>query len=187
MGWLSDRGFSGAITSDEVIDIFAVAGLQKPDIGILADEFLAEVRGLPQKNLAVELLRKFLSGEIQARRQEDVVQSWSFADLLEQSNRRYQNCAIVTTQVIEALFGPAKEMRKASQRGEKLRLNDGPVAFCDALGVHDSAVQVLGDDTLRTIARELLESVRKNVTLDWTQRENVRAHLRTIVKRILRK
>lgn len=178
---------SEAVASDEVVDIFAAAGLKKPDISILSDEFLSEVRGLPQKNVAVELLRKLLSGEIQARRLKNVVQARSFAELLEQAIRRYQNRAIETAQVIEELIGLAKEMRKASQRGEKLGLNDDEVAFYDALGANDSAVQVLGDDTLRTIARELVESVRRNVTIDWTQRENVRAHLRTIVKRILRK
>jgi type I restriction enzyme, R subunit len=178
---------SGAIASDEVIDIFTAAGLKKPDISILSDEFLAEVRGLPQKNVAVELLRKLLAGEIQARRQKNVVQARSFADLLEQSIRRYQNRAIETAQVIEELIGLAKDMQKANERGEKLGLNDDEVAFYDALGANDSAVQVLGDDTLMTIARELVDSVKRNVTIDWTQRENVRAHLRTIVKRILRK
>jgi len=178
---------SGAIASDEVIDIFAAAGLKKPDISILSDEFLAEVRGLPQKNVAIELLRKLLAGEIQTRRQKNVVQARSFADLLEQSIRRYQNRAIETAQVIEELIGLAKDIQKASERGEKLGLNDDEVAFYDALGANDSAVQVLGDETLRTIARELVESVKRNVTIDWTQRENVRAYLRTIVKRILRK
>ena len=178
---------SEAVASDEVVDIFAAAGLKKPDISILSDEFLTEIRGMPQKNLAVELLRKLLSGEIRSRRLKNVVQARSFAELLEQSIRRYQNRAIETAQVIEELIGLAKEMRKANQRGEKLGLNEDEVAFYDALGVNDSAVQVLGDETLRTIARELVDSVRSNVTIDWTQRENVRAHLRTIVKRILRK
>jgi len=178
---------SEAVAPGEVIDIFAAAGLKKPDISILSDDFLAEVRGMPQKNVAVELLRKLLAGEIQARRQKNVVQARSFAELLEQSIRRYQNRAIETAQVIEELIGLAKEMRKAGHRGEKLGLNDNEIAFYDALGANDSAVQVLGDETLRMIARELVESVRRNVTIDWTQRENVRAHLRTIVKRILRK
>ena len=178
---------SEAVASDEVVDIFAAAGLKKPDISILSDEFLTEIRGMPQKNLAVELLRKLLSGEIRSRRLKNVVQARSFAELLEQSIRRYQNRAIETAQVIEELIGLAKEMRKANQRGEKLGLNEDEVAFYDELGVNDSAVQVLGDETLRTIARELVDSVRSNVTIDWTQRENVRAHLRTIVKRILRK
>lgn len=178
---------SEAVASDEVVDIFAAAGLKKPDISILSDEFLTEVRGLPQKNVAVELLRKLLAGEIRARRMKNVVQARSFSDLLDLAIRRYQNRAIETAQVIEELIGLAKEIQKAGQRGEQLGLNDDEVAFYDALGANDSAVQVLGDETLRTIARELVESVKRNVTIDWTQRENVRAHLRTIVKRILRK
>jgi len=178
---------SKAVSSDEVVDIFAAAGLKKPDISILSDEFLAEVRDLPQRNLAVELLRKLLSGEIRSRSKKNVVLARSFSDLLEQSIRRYQNRAIETAQVIEELIKLAKDMRRASKRGEDLGLNEEEIAFYDALGVNDSAVQVLGDETLRTIARELVTAVKGNVTIDWTQRENVRAHLRTIVKRILRK
>jgi type I restriction enzyme R subunit len=178
---------SKAIVSDEVVDIFAAAGLQKPDISILSDEFLAEVRGMPQRNLAVELLQKLLKGEIRTRRRHNVVQARSFAELLEQAIRKYQNRAIETAQVIEELIGLAKEMREAGRRGEALGLSDDEVAFYDALETSDSAVQVLGDETLKTIARELVATVRKNVTIDWTIRENVRAQLRVLVKRILRK
>jgi type I restriction enzyme R subunit len=177
---------SKAVASDEVVDIFAAAGLRKPDISILSDEFLAEVKDLPQRNVAIELLRKLLAGEIQTRSKRNVVLARSFADLLEQSIRRYQNRAIETAQVIEELIRLAKDMRQATKRGEDLGLNEEEIAFYDALGVNDSAVQVLGDETLRTIARELVKAVKGNVTIDWTQRENVRAHLRTIVKRILR-
>ena len=178
---------SKAVASDEVVDIFAAAGLKKPDISILSDEFLAEMKGMPQRNLAVELLRKLLSGEIQTRRRKNVVQSRSFAEMLEESIRRYQNRAIEAAQVIEELIALAKQMRKADQRGEDLRLNEDELAFYDALETNDSAVKVLGDETLRTIARELVASVRANITIDWTMRENVRAQLRVIVKRILRK
>jgi type I restriction enzyme R subunit len=178
---------SKAVASDEVVDIFAAAGLKKPDISILSDEFLAEVKDLPQRNVAVELLRKLLAGEIRSRSKTNVVLAKSFADLLEQSIRRYQNRAIETAQVIEELIKLAKDMRKATKRGEDLGLSEEEIAFYDALGVNDSAVQVLGDETLRMIARELVTAVKGNVTIDWTQRENVRAHLRTIVKRILRK
>ena len=178
---------SKAMVSDEVVDIFAAAGLQKPDISILSDEFLAEVRGMPQRNLAVELLRKLLAGEIRARLRKNVVQARSFADLLDQAVRRYQNRAIETAQVIEELIALAKDMRAAAARGEVLGLTDDELAFFDALETNDSAVAVLGDETLRTIARELVATVRANVTIDWTLRENVRAHLRVIVKRILRK
>jgi len=170
-----------------VIDIFAAAGLKKPDLSILSDEFLAEVRGMPQRNLAVELLRKLLHGEIKTRSRRNVVQARSFAELLEQSVRKYQNRAIETAQVIEELIALAKNMRVANARGEKLGLSDDELAFYDALETNDSAVKVLGDDTLRTIARELVETVKKNVTIDWTLRENVQAQLRVLVKRILRK
>ena len=178
---------SKAVVSDEIVDIFAAAGLKKPDLSILSDEFLAEVRGMPQKNLAVELLRKLLSGEIKVRSRKNVVQAKSFAELLEQAVRKYQNRAIEAAQVIEEMIGLAKDMRRAHERGERLGLTEDEMAFYDALETNDSAVKVLGDETLRTIAREVADAVRKNVTIDWTVRENVRAQLRVIVKRILRK
>ena len=178
---------SRAVTSDGVIDIFAAAGLKKPDISILSDEFLAEVRGMPQRNLAVELLQKLLRGEIKNRAKRNVVQGRSFADLLEASLRRYQNRAIETAKVIEELIQLAKDMRAANARGEALHLSEDELAFYDALEVNDSAVKVLGEPTLASIARELVATVKKNVTIDWTLRENVRAQLRVIVKRILRK
>ena len=178
---------SRAVASDEVIDIFAAAGLRKPDISILSDEFLAEVRAMPQRNLAVELLRKLLAGEIKSRSRRNVVQARSFAELLEQSLRRYQNRAIETAQVIEELIALAAEMRAANARGVELGLTEDELAFYDALETNDSAVKVLGEPELLTIARELTASVRANVTIDWTIRDNVRAQLRVLVKRILRK
>ena len=178
---------SKAVTSGEVIDIFTAAGLKKPDISILSDEFLAEVRDMPQKNLAVELLRKLLAGEVRLRSRRNVVQARSFSEMLEQSLRRYQNRAIETAQVIEELLGLAKQMREAQARGEALGLTHDEVAFYDALEANDSAVKVLGEPTLKTIARELVKTVKSSVTIDWTVRENVRAQLRVIVKRILRK
>ena len=178
---------SKAVASDEVIDIFAAAGLKNPDISILSDQFLAEVRGMQHKNLAVELLRKLLNDEVKSRSRHNLVQSRSFAELLEKSIRRYQNRGIEAAQIIEELIELAKEMREAGRRGEKLNLTSDELAFYDALEVNDSAVQVLGDDTLKTIARELVETVRRNVTIDWTVKESVRAKLRVIVKRILRK
>ena len=177
---------SKAVTSGEVIDIFTAAGLKKPDISILSDEFLAEVRDMPQKNLAVELLRKLLAGEVRLRSRRNIVQARSFSEMLEQSLRRYQNRAIQTAQVIEELLGLAKQMREAQARGEALGLTDDEVAFYDALEANDSAVKVLGEPTLKTIARELVKTVKSSVTIDWTVRENVRAQLRVIVKRILR-
>ncbi len=178
---------SQAMVSDEVIDVFAAAGLKKPDISILSDDFLAEVRDMPQRNLAVELLQKLLKGEIGTRLRKNVVQARSFADLLEQSLRRYQNRAIETAKVIEELIQLAKDMRAAERRGEELGLTDDEVAFYDALETNDSAVKIMGDEALRKIARELVATVRSNVTIDWTVRENARAHLRVLVKRILRK
>jgi type I restriction enzyme R subunit len=178
---------SRAVAPEGVIDIFAAAGLTKPDISILSEEFLAEVRGMPQRNLAVELLQKLLKGELATRRRKNVVQARSFAEMLGQTIRRYQNRAIEAAQVIEELIWLAKEMREANARGEALRLSEDELAFYDALETNDSAVKVLGDDTLRTIAQELVKTVRANVTIDWTLRENVRAQLRVLVKRILRK
>ncbi len=178
---------SRAVASEGVIDIFAAAGLKKPDISILSEEFLAEVNGMPQRNLAVELLRKLLSGEIRSKRRKNVVQARSFAEMLEQTIRRYQNRAIEAAQVIEELIGLARQMREANARGELLGLTEEEVAFYDALETNDSAVKVLGDDVLKTIARELVKTVRANVAIDWTVRENVRAQLRVLVKRILRK
>ncbi|MDP2955404.1 MAG: type I restriction endonuclease subunit R [Longimicrobiales bacterium] len=178
---------SRAVAPEGVIDIFAAAGLAKPDISILSEEFLAEVRGMPQRNLAVELLQKLLRGELAARRRKNVVQARSFAEMLEQTIRRYQNRAIEAAQVIEELIALAKEMREANARGELLRLSEDELAFYDALETNDSAVKVLGDEILRTIAQELVRTVRANVTIDWTLRENVRAQLRVLVKRVLRK
>ena len=178
---------SRAVASEGVIDIFAAAGLEKPDISILSDEFLAEVRGMKRRNLAVELLQKLLKGELAARRRKNVVQARSFADMLEETLRRYQSRAIEAAQVIEELIQLAREMREANARGDELGLSEDELAFYDALETNDSAVQVLGDDTLRDIARELVDTVRRNVTIDWTLRENVRANLRRLVKRILRK
>jgi type I restriction enzyme R subunit len=151
-----------AMVPEGMIDIFAAAGLDKPDISILSEAFLAEVQNMPQRNLAVEVLRKLLSGEIQARRRKNVVQARSFAEMLERALRRYQNRAIEAAQVIEELIAMAREMRAADARGEELGLTDDEVAFYDALGANDSAVQVLGDETLRAIARELVATVRKN-------------------------
>ena len=178
---------SRAVASDGVVDIFAAAGLKKPDVSVLSEEFLGEVRGMRQRNLALELLEKLLRGELATRRRKNVVQARSFAEMLEQTIRRYQNRAVEAAQVIEELIGLARELRVANARGEALGLSEDELAFYDALGVNESAVQVLGDVTLRDIARELVETVRSNVTIDWTLRENVRANLRRVVKRVLRK
>ena len=178
---------SRAVASEGVVDIFAAAGLEKPDLSILSEEFLVEVRGMKQRNLAVELLQKLLKGELTVRKRKNVVQARSFAELLAQTVRRYANRAIEAAQVIEELIQLARDMREANARGEALGLSEDELAFYDALETNDSAVQVLGDETLRAIARELVETVRNNVKIDWTLRENVRANLRRLVKRILRK
>ena len=178
---------SKAVVSEGVVDIFTAAGLEKPDVSILSDEFLAEVRDLPHKNVAVELLEKLLGDEIRTRSQKNVVQGRSFTDMLERSIRAYRNRAIEAAQVIEELIEIAKEMRQAQERGDDLGLSDEELAFYDALETNDSAVKVLGDETLKTIAVELVETVRKNVSIDWTIKESSRANIRRMVKRILRK
>ena len=178
---------SRAVASGGVVDIFPEAGLRKPDISVLSDEFLDEVKGMTRRNLAVDLLQKLIKGEISTRRRQNMIQARSFAGLLEETIRRYQNRAIEAAQVIEELVALAREMREAASRGEELGLNEDELAFYDALETNDSAVQVLGDETLRDIARELVDTVRSNVTIDWTLRENVCAQLRVLVRRILRK
>ena len=178
---------SQAITSNEIIDIFGTAGLKTPDISILSDEFLAEVRELPQRNLALEFLRKLLGDEIKSRSKTNIVQSRSFASKLEEAIRKYQNRSLEAAIIINELIEMAKELRAANERGETLGLTDDELAFYDALEVNDSAVKVLGDETLRTIARELVTTVKSSTTIDWTIKEGVRARLRTVVKRILRK
>jgi len=178
---------SNAITTDQVIDIFSAAGLKKPDISILSEEFLAEVRGMPQRNLAVELLRKLLNDEIRTRSKRRLVQSRSFAEMLDNTIHRYQHRAIETVEVIEELIKLARELREADQRGEELGLTEAERAFYDALEVNDSAVKILGDEILRRIAVELVLTIKQNVTIDWTVKESARANMRVMVKRILRK
>jgi type I restriction enzyme R subunit len=178
---------SQAIVSDQVIDIFTAAGLKRPDFSILSDEFLAEVRGMEQRNLAFELLARLLNEEIKQRGKRNLVQSRSFAEMLEQSIRAYQNRAMQTAQVIEELIAIARDLRERDLHNQQLGLMPEEVAFYDALSENQSAREVLGDDNLRFIAREVTETVRKNVSLDWTVKENVRAKLRVMVKRVLRK
>ena len=178
---------SKAIVSDRVVDIFAAAGLKKPDISILSESFLAEVKDMPQKNLAFEMLKKLLNDEIKIRMKKNLVQGKSFRDMLEKTIKKYTNRAIEAAEVIEELIELAKKVKESDKRGEKLNLTEDEVAFYDALETNDSAVKVLGDETLKTIARELTDMIRKNVTIDWTLRENVQAKLRVMVKRILKK
>jgi len=176
-----------AVVSDAVVDIFDAVGLDKPNIGLLDDEFLAQVRNLPERNLAVELLERLLEGEIKSKFATNIVQQRRFSELLGQVIARYQNRSIETAQVMEELVEMAKKFRAAAQRGEQLGLNEDEVRFYDALATNESAVRELSDETLKKIAHELTENLRKNITVDWSQRESVRASLRLMVKRILRK
>lgn len=178
---------NSAVVSEEVVDIFDAVGLDKPNIGILDDAFLAEVRNLPERNLAVELLERLLGGEIKTKFAGNVVQGRKFSDMLTNVIKRYQNRAIETAQVIEELIEMAKKFREAASRGDALGLSEDEVRFYDALADNESAVRELTDETLKKIAHELTENLRQNLTVDWSQRESVRAKLRLMVKRILRK
>ncbi|MGH6628087.1 MAG: type I restriction endonuclease subunit R [Burkholderiaceae bacterium] len=179
---------SKAITTDgQVIDVFTAAGLPRPDISILSDQFLAEVRGLKHKNVAAELLEKLLKDELKLRAKRNLVQSQLFSDKLKKTLNAYHNRAIATQEVIDELIKLAKEMDAATKRGEGLGLTDDEIAFYDALAANESAVQAMGDDKLKIIATELITQVRKSVTIDWTLRESARAKIRVMVKRILNK
>jgi type I restriction enzyme R subunit len=179
---------SKAITApDQVIDVFTAAGLKKPDISILSDQFLAEIRGLKHKNVAAELLEKLLKGEIKTRSKRNLVQSRAFSEMLKKALNAYHNRAIATQEVIEELIRLAKEMREAVQRGADMGLNDDEIAFYDALAMNESAVHAMGIAELKVIAAELVTAVRKSVTIDWTVRESARAKIRVMVRRILKK
>jgi type I restriction enzyme R subunit len=179
---------SKAITTEgQVIDVFTTAGLPKPDISILSDQFLAEVRGLKHKNVAAELLEKLLKDELKVRSKKNLVQSQVFSDKLKKTLNAYHNRAISTMQVIEELIKLAKDLDAATKRGENTGLTDDEIAFYDALASNDSAVQAMGDDKLKLIAAELITQVKKSVTIDWTLRESARAKIKVMVKRILNK
>jgi len=179
---------SKAITTEgQVIDVFTAAGLPKPDISILSDQFLAEVRGLKHKNVAAELLEKLLKDELKVRSKRNLVQSQIFSEKLKKTLNAYHNRAISTMQVIEELIKLAKDLDAATKRGEDLGLTEDEVAFYDALAANESAVQAMGDDKLKLIAAELITQVKKSVTIDWTLRESARAKIKVMVKRILNK
>ncbi|MCL5028886.1 MAG: DUF3387 domain-containing protein, partial [Bacteroidetes bacterium] len=179
-----------AISSDKVIDIFEAAGLEKPEISkleILSDEFLLEVQGMKHKNLAIELLKKLLNDEIKIRAKSNIVVSRKLLEMLESSIKKYQNNLLTTTEIIQELINIAKQIKESDKEAEKLGLTKEEVAFYDALETNDSAVKVLGDDTLKVIAKEIADKVRKNATIDWTIRESARAKLMVLVKRTLSK
>jgi len=170
-----------------VIDVFSAAGMERPDISVLSDEFLEDVRRLPYKNVAVELLQKLLHDEIKQRSPRNVVQARQFSDLLQKTLNAYHNRAIATHEIIDEMIKVAKSLRDAAARGEKLGLNDDELAFYDALAQNESAIEALGDDKLKVIATELIVAVRKNVTIDWAVRESAQAKIRVMIRRILRK
>ena len=179
---------SKAITTEgQVIDVFTAAGLAKPDLSILSDQFLAEVRGLKHKNVAAELLEKLLKDELKVRSKRNLVQSQVFSEKLKKTLNAYHNRAISTMQVIEELIKLAKDLDAASKRGADLGLTDDEIAFYDALAANNSALEAMGDVKLRLIAAELITQVKKSVTIDWTLRESARAKIKVMVKRILNK
>ena len=181
---------SDALISTEVVDIFQAAGLQNPEISglnILSDEFMAELKDMPRKNLALELLRRLLNDEIKKRSARNIIQSKKFSEMLAEAIKRYQNNTITAAQIIEEMIRLAKELKEADKRGDDLQLDFRELAFYDALEVSDSAVKVLGDEILKTIARELVVSVKNSVTIDWDKKESVQAKMRVMIKRILKK
>ncbi|MEA5097194.1 MAG: type I restriction endonuclease subunit R, partial [Burkholderiaceae bacterium] len=178
---------NSAVVSEQVVDIFDAVGLEKPNIGILDDDFLSEVKALPERNLAIELLERLLEGEIKSRFSSNLIQQKKFSELLTNVINRYQNRSIETAQVMEELIAMAKKFKEAAERGEQLGLNADELAFYDALANDETSVRELGDETLKKIAHELAENLRQNTSVDWSVRDSVRAKLRIMVRRILRK
>jgi len=176
-----------AIISSEVIDVFDAAGIRKPDISILSEEFLSEIQGMERRNLALELLKRLLNDEIKTRGQMNMVQGRKFSEMLAEAVKRYQNGLIDSAKIIEELIQLAKDIRAADQRGENLNLRQDELAFYDALADNPNAENLLGDQILKQIAHELTESVRNNTSIDWQYKQSVQAKLRVLVKRILRK
>ena len=176
-----------AVVAEGVEDIFKLAGLERPDIGILSDAFLEEVRNLPQRNFAVELLQKLLNDEVKSRARTNVVLERKFSERLQAALNRYRGRAIESAQVIEELITMAKEFRAAAQRGDALGLNESELAFYDALADNESAVREMGDEILKIIAHELTDKLRNSTTVDWQKRDSVRARLRNLVRITLRR
>jgi hypothetical protein len=178
---------SRAVVSTEIVDIMQAAGIESPDISILSDDFLAEIRETEKKNLALEALRRLINGEVRSQGTHNVVQSRAFTERLEAAIARYHMNAITTVQVLEELIQLAKDIRAARERGEETGLNDEEIAFYDALAENQSARDIMGEPTLRVMAYELLTSLKGNLSVDWMHREAARARMRVLVKRILRK
>ena len=175
------------MVSTEIVDIMKAAGLESPDISILSDEFLAEVRDTDKKNLAIEALKKLINGDVRSQAKRNVTQSKAFTERLEAAVLRYHANALTTAQVLEELIQLAKDIRAARARGEEMGLRDDEIAFYDALAENDSARQVMGEPALRVIAHELVTVIKANVTVDWMHRAAARARIRVHVKRLLRK
>src|SRR3989338_3293746 len=178
---------SKAVISDRIVDIFEAVGIKKPDISILSEGFLTEVKELPQKNLAFEALKKLLNDEIRLITKRNIVQGKSFMEMLDKTIKKYMNRTVEAAQVVEELIDLARKVRDERNRGKDLKMTEEEIAFYDALEVNDSAVKVLGNETLRKIALELTDMIRNSVTIDWTLRESVQATIRSKVKKILRK
>ena len=178
---------SRAVVSTEIVDIMKAAGLETPDISILSDDFLAEVRETKKKNLAIEALKKLINGDVRSQSKRNVTQSKAFSERLEAAIARYHTNAITTAQVLEELIQLAKDIRAARARGEETGLSDEEIAFYDALAENESARQVMAEPTLRLIAHELVTVIKANVTVDWMHRDSARANIRRHVKRLLRK
>jgi type I restriction enzyme R subunit len=178
---------SRAVVSTEIVDIMKAAGLESPDISILSDQFLAEIRDTDKKNLAIEALKKLINGDVRSQSKRNVTQAKAFSERLEAAISRYHNNALTTAQVIEELIQLAKDIRAARARGEETGLSDEEIAFYDALAENESAREVMGEPALLVIAHELVASIKSNVSVDWTHREAARARMRVLVKRLLRK
>jgi type I restriction enzyme R subunit len=176
-----------AVESTEVVDIFDAAGIKKPDISLLSEEFLQEVKNMRHKNLGIELLNKIINDEIRLRLNFNIAEGKRLVDLLEASIRKYQNNLLTTAEIIEELLAIARQVREVDGLAEKLKLSKEEFAFYTALEINDSAVSVLGDETLKKIAREIADKVRKNVSIDWNLKETARARLMVIVRRTLNK
>lgn len=176
-----------AIVSEGVIDIFDAAGIKKPDISILSDEFLEEIRGMKRKNLALELLKKILNDEIKDRSKKNLIQSKKFSEMLEKAINKYQNNLLTSSEVLDEIISMAKDFRADDDRAKQLGLSDYEIAFYDALANNDSARSIMGNEVLCDLARVLVQKVKENVSIDWTIKESVRSHLRAIIKRTLNK
>ncbi len=175
-----------AVVSEGIVDVFDAAGIKKPDISILSNEFLKEIQGMERKNLSLELLKKLLNDEIKTRARKNLIQSKKLSEMLDNAIKKYQNNLPTTAQVIEELIKLAKEIRDSDKRGKEFNLTDNELAFYDALANNESAREVLGDKKLRDLARVLVKRVKSNTSIDWTIKESVRAKLKVTVKRLLR-